>query len=480
MGVFEESPGMHWQQQQQQQDRYLGSAHDPSRDLSPNLPVHSCEPSSMGDVEAGLSNNSSLCSNTSNTSSSGCSTPSSNNNTAAGSCSVHPCSHHRYDPPPHEPLRPKAEQEEDCEAAVKCSGCGQRIADRYYLLAVDRRWHAACLRCCQCRRALDSEVTCFARDGSIYCKRDYQRLFGARRCARCQAAISATELVMRARDLVFHVRCFACFACRTLLTKGDHFGMRDGAVFCRLHYELGAAPHPPPPPQPPPPLAFPAAYQPHFPAPEFHHHLPLHSPAPLPAAAGPGADLGAAPKVSFFNGAAAAPRTKGRPRKRKPKDLEAMTANLDLNADFMDVAYGRSGAGTPGMPGSNGQQRTKRMRTSFKHHQLRTMKSYFAINHNPDAKDLKQLSQKTGLPKRVLQVWFQNARAKWRRMVLKQEGKAGLPGDKCPGVDQLGDLEAFQHHGPASGDYRHQGLGPDPHSPDFMLGGASPPSLECT
>ena len=49
-------------------------------------------------------------------------------------------------------------------------------------------------------------------------------------------------------------------------------------------------------------------------------------------------------------------------------------------------------------------QKTKRMRTSFKHHQLRTMKSYFAINHNPDAKDLKQLAQKTGLTKRVLQV----------------------------------------------------------------------------
>ena len=32
------------------------------------------------------------------------------------------------------------------------------------------------------------------------------------------------------------------------------------------------------------------------------------------------------------------------------------------------------------------------------------MKSYFGINHNPDAKDLKQLAQKTGLTKRVLQV----------------------------------------------------------------------------
>ncbi|KAB7498592.1 LIM/homeobox protein Lhx2 [Armadillidium nasatum] len=61
------------------------------------------------------------------------------------------------------------------------------------------------------------------------------------------------------------------------------------------------------------------------------------------------------------------------------------------------------------------------MRTSFKHHQLRTMKSYFALNQNPDAKDLKQLAQKTGLSKRVLQVWFQNARAKWRRNILKQE-----------------------------------------------------------
>ena len=53
---------------------------------------------------------------------------------------------------------------------------------------------------------------------------------------------------------------------------------------------------------------------------------------------------------------------------------------------------------------SGGQSRQKRVRTSFKHHQLRAMKSYFALNHNPDAKDLKQLAQKTGLSKRVLQV----------------------------------------------------------------------------
>lgn len=71
--------------------------------------------------------------------------------------------------------------------------------------------------------------------------------------------------------------------------------------------------------------------------------------------------------------------------------------------------------------------RSKRMRTSFKHHQLRTMKQYFNLNHNPDAKDLKQLAQKTGLTKRVLQVWFQNARAKFRRSMHGNEGASISP-----------------------------------------------------
>ncbi|KAH0814335.1 hypothetical protein GEV33_008456 [Tenebrio molitor] len=205
-----------------------------------------------------------------------------------------------------------------------------------------------------------------------------------KRCARCQATIISSELVMRARDLVFHVHCFSCAVCNSPLTKGDHFGMRDGAVLCRLHFEMPMT-------EPMPPGMFPPGmhhYPPPFPSPEFHHQIP------------PATPVESVGKVPFFNGAPTTPRQKGRPRKRKPKDLEGMTASLDLNSDYLDMSFGRS-PGTPGMHGSN--QRTKRMRTSFKHHQLRTMKSYFAINHNPDAKDLKQLSQKTGLPKRVLQ-----------------------------------------------------------------------------
>ncbi|KAK6629388.1 hypothetical protein RUM43_003205 [Polyplax serrata] len=61
------------------------------------------------------------------------------------------------------------------EESTECAGCGRRISDRFYLSAVDRKWHAACLQCCQCHAALDGEITCFTRHGNIYCKKDYYR-----------------------------------------------------------------------------------------------------------------------------------------------------------------------------------------------------------------------------------------------------------------------------------------------------------------
>jgi len=56
-----------------------------------------------------------------------------------------------------------------------CSGCGQRIFDRYYVLAVDRQWHNECLKCHRCGTVLSGHTTCFSRDGLILCKDDYYR-----------------------------------------------------------------------------------------------------------------------------------------------------------------------------------------------------------------------------------------------------------------------------------------------------------------
>ncbi|KAG4066991.1 hypothetical protein HA402_007739 [Bradysia odoriphaga] len=261
----------------------------------------------------------------------------------------------------------------------KCGGCGSLIKDRFYLSIGDSAWHGTCLRCCRCSQPLDEEITCFCKEGNIYCKDDYYRLF-SRRCGRCGAGLCSSELVMRARELVFHISCFSCILCGAQLSTGDTAAIRGGRVFCGEHYDTDI-------------LSESNSVQAFFPT----------SPQ------------------------------KGRPRKRKPTSqsdpidnrstLRIDIQHTDLPLSSLDLSY--DGSQSPGSSNLSSQSRSKRMRTSFKHHQLRTMKSYFAINQNPDAKDLKQLAQKTGLSKRVLQVWFQNARAKWRRNVMRQDGVTG-------------------------------------------------------
>lgn len=46
-----------------------------------------------------------------------------------------------------------------------------------------------------------------------------------------------SELVMRARHLVFHVNCFSCDVCNTPLTRGDYYSIKDSSVYCRIHFD---------------------------------------------------------------------------------------------------------------------------------------------------------------------------------------------------------------------------------------------------
>lgn len=90
---------------------------------------------------------------------------------------------------------------------------------------------------------------------------------------------------MRARDLVYHLNCFTCTTCSKMLTTGDHFGMKDSLVYCRLHFET----------------LIQGEYQTHFNHADVVPHKGL----------GPANTLG----LSYFNGVGTV--QKGRPRKRK-------------------------------------------------------------------------------------------------------------------------------------------------------------------
>ena len=96
------------------------------------------------------------------------------------------------------------------------------------------------------------------------------------------------------------------------------------------------------------------------------------------------------------------PRLK-KQRGRKKRKVETGSAFAAING-YLDAASAAAAAASGGAFPVDGNSKTKRARTSFKHHQLRIMKAHFQVNQNPDSRELKMLSQKTGLDKKVLQV----------------------------------------------------------------------------
>ncbi|XP_055629210.1 LIM/homeobox protein Awh-like isoform X2 [Toxorhynchites rutilus septentrionalis] len=116
-----------------------------------------------------------------------------------------------------------------------CRGCSEAITDRFMLEMSGCAWHASCLQCSVCYRPLEREVSCYFKDGEVYCKQDYVRKYQTS-CAKCSRPISPTDWVRRARNFVFHLACFACDSCERQLSTGEQFVIIDDRVLCKTHY----------------------------------------------------------------------------------------------------------------------------------------------------------------------------------------------------------------------------------------------------
>ncbi|ODN02320.1 Rhombotin-1 [Orchesella cincta] len=125
------------------------------------------------------------------------------------------------------------------ELSKDCAGCGKKITDRYLLKALDMFWHEDCLKCgcCDCRLG-EVGNTLYTKANLVLCKRDYLRLFGSTGyCAACSKVIPAFEMVMRARNNVYHLECFACQQCNHRFCVGDRFYLCDNRILCEYDYE---------------------------------------------------------------------------------------------------------------------------------------------------------------------------------------------------------------------------------------------------
>lgn len=230
------------------------------------------------------------------------------------------------------------------KSGAVCGVCGRPICDRYIMRVVDVSYHERCLLCCVCGSRLAH--TCFTRDSKLYCRLDYDRLY-VKKCLGCSERIGCDELVMRALDSVFHLRCFVCVVCGVRLQKGDQFVIKQGQLFCRPDYEK---------------------------------------------------------EVEMLQG-----YSQG---EFSCDDLVTTSRNQD------------------------GRRGPKRPRTILTTQQRRAFKASFEISPKPCRKVREGLAKDTGLSVRIVQVWFQNQRAKMKKIQKKarldsKNNNNSKDGDNC-------------------------------------------------
>ncbi|XP_035775897.1 insulin gene enhancer protein isl-1-like [Anopheles albimanus] len=259
-----------------------------------------------------------------------------------------------------------------------CVGCGGQIHDQYILrVAPDLEWHAACLKCQECRQFLDESCTCFVRDGKTYCKRDYVRLFGTK-CDKCGSSFSKNDFVMRAKTKIYHIECFRCSACARQLIPGDEFALRDGgSLYCK----------------------------------EDHDHLEKTSQNGLLPGVEPNNNISANANNNTIN---------------STNNNNSSLSNNNHSSELGSMSDSGSESGSHKSlrgkgPSGPSDGKPTRVRTVLNEKQLHTLRTCYNANPRPDALMKEQLVEMTGLSPRVIRVWFQNKRCKDKKKTIQMK-----------------------------------------------------------
>ncbi|KAK6483774.1 lipoma-preferred partner-like protein isoform X1 [Huso huso] len=120
----------------------------------------------------------------------------------------------------------------------QCNICKTPIMERI-LRATGKAYHPHCFTCVECHRSLDGIPFTVDAGNHIHCIEDFHKKF-APRCSVCKEPImpaTGQEETVRivALDRDFHVQCYRCEDCGSLLSEGDNQGCYplDGHILCK-------------------------------------------------------------------------------------------------------------------------------------------------------------------------------------------------------------------------------------------------------
>ncbi|CAH1801750.1 unnamed protein product [Owenia fusiformis] len=268
---------------------------------------------------------------------------------------------------------------------MQCAGCEDPILDRFLMNVLERTWHAKCVRCSDCTAALTDK--CYVRDGKLFCREDFFRRYGTK-CSGCSSGISPNDLVRRARNRVYHLKCFTCMVCRKQISTGEELYVLDENRFiCKEDY-----------------LKSTYAGSDN----EDNTNDDVNSVNAYPTIATPPMEnVSQTKEVISSADELTKDSTEIENNNNIPDDELTIKEEDDIDADSTIAGEGQDNS-------AGGKRRGPR--TTIKAKQLETLKSAFTATPKPTRHIREQLAKETGLSMRVIQVWFQNRRSKERRM----------------------------------------------------------------
>ncbi|XP_039269615.2 LIM homeobox transcription factor 1-alpha-like isoform X1 [Styela clava] len=311
-----------------------------------------------------------------------------------------------------------------------CHGCNNLITDRYVHQISGRPYHEECSVCFSCRQPLTS--SCYVRDGKLFCKQDYLRV--RRICTGCKTQIEDGEMVMRIMSSceVYHVTCFKCTKCNAHLKKGDKYIVTSE---CNNNSPSG--------------ITCQKCWEGHNDVTDVNDVVDnanfltsqfTDTSNALPISMTSQEDLAATLKTSTSS---------YMPNISNNTTLSTSSSNCDV-IDLMtsprshqssvmspksdDMGDDDSDDDDKEMTSQNndkddkddddcGDKRAKRPRTILNAVQRRAFKAAFEMSPKPCRKVREALASETGLTVRVVQVWFQNQRAKMKKLAKRQQSR---------------------------------------------------------